>query len=97
MASKYFEDLKETIEEARKNGAPKEARLVLLGRVLQSGLVFEIIYDEQKTLEDLIGWQEDLSPEEWFQIEEFALFGHDEEYQRDVVGAQTSGRAVPSQ
>lgn len=78
MAAIYFEDLKEIIERGLANGMPRDARLVMLGQILYARITGELSPEEAHQLEELIGL-----PEDWRRLQEFAIFGDDEEYQRE--------------
>jgi hypothetical protein len=76
----YFEDLKETIERGRANDMPREAHLMLHGQVLYAAVRGDLTKEEVDRLEALLNL-----PDDSFRLEEFALFGHDDEYQRDFA------------
>ncbi|MEX0271073.1 hypothetical protein AB3R30_18205 [Leptolyngbyaceae cyanobacterium UHCC 1019] len=70
MSKQRFEDFKEIVELALKNEAPRDARLILVGRISYALEVGELTFTEAHTLEDLLGGRS-----EWQDAYEIALSG----------------------
>lgn len=81
MSKKYFEDLSETVERARERDLlTEDVRLTLLGQVLYASVRGDLTAEETERLQKQIG-----EPENWRQVMDVALFGDDEEYQRELA------------
>lgn len=74
MSKQRFEDFKEIVELALKNDAPREARLILVGRISYALEIGELSFTEAHALEDLLGGRQ-----EWQTAYEMALSGATEE------------------